>query len=514
MNLSLKRSLFSTLIILFLAITSQVAGQDGGTSSIPFSTAPYQVGERLTYIVSYSNFPSAAHVEVQIVSRGDFFGRDAIQLYGHAETTEVINVALFAINNDYTTFIDPTTGLPFRSQLVVHNAMTSTDTFHEFNQAAGTIAIRSKQLTVPGTYDLLSAFYRARALPLSDGASYNFTVRGDNAEEYQVDLRVTGRQVVKTNAGSFNTIATQVRVLNNPRLNNYRIRALFSDDERHVPVLISAKIGDGEIQAELAGSGFVQPPPPAAAPTVTPRPAELPSPVDPHPPEIAPRDENWPFSIGEQLNYQVYLGSSNVVAGVATFQVRGRSRYFGRDGLLLTVKAQTTGAAARIFLANDQINTYVDPKALLPYRTELNLVEGARRKNDILTINQERGTITTSGDKRMEIPVGTHDYLSLFYALRMFTLSPPRSNAVSLLVEDDVKTLVVSSLRREIIELNNQKIPSIALSLTSPDDPESDKYQLRIWVSDDGRRLPLRLTAATELGPIRADLVILPTVAQ
>lgn len=514
MNPSLNRPVFSTLTILFLALLFPVFGQEnnGASGSGPFSSAPYKVGERLTYIVSYSNFPAAAHIEVQVVSRGTFFGRDAIQLYGHAKTTEVINVALLAINHDSTTFVDPATGLPFRSQNVVRDAIRSTDTFHEFNSPAGTEA-PTKQAGLPGIYDFLSAFYRARALPLSDGASYNLTVRGE-AEEYQIELRVNGRQTVKTNVGSFNAIVTQVRVLNNSRVNGYKIRVLFSDDERHVPVLMTAKVGDGEIKAELAGSTFVEPPAPTATPTPAPGPAATPGATPVITGEEPPaRNENWPFTIGEQLNYQIYVGNINAPAGLATFQVKSRSKFFDRDGLMLTVKAQTTGAVARVFVANDQISTYVDPRALLPYRTELNLIEGQRRKNEILTINQERGAITTNSNQRIEIPIGTHDYLSFFYAVRTFNLAPPRRNAISILVENGPKTLFISSLKREIIELGQQKISTIALSLTT-DDPESDKYQLRMWVSDDRRRLPLRITANTEIGPLRADLVILPTNSQ
>jgi len=182
--------------------------------------------------------------------------------------------------------------------------------------------------------------------------------------------------------------------------------------------------------------------------------------------------------------------------------------------LLLTVKAQTTGTIARLFVANDQISTYVDPKALLPYRTELNLSEGKRKKNQTLTINQDNGTLTPTGGKTIQIPVGTHDYLSFFYALRTFNLTPQRRNAISILVEDGPKTLVVNAGKREIISLGEQKIPAIPLSLTTPDDRDNDKYQLRIWVSDDRRRLPLRITAKTEIGAVRADLVILPTTSQ
>jgi hypothetical protein len=109
--------------------------------------------------------------------------------------------------------------------------------------------------------------------------------------------------------------------------------------------------------------------------------------------------------------------------------------------------------------------------------------------------------------------VGTHDYLSFFYLARTFNLAPPRRNAVSLLVNNKPTTLIMSSLKREPIQLGSQSIMAIQVSLTT-DDPQPDKFQLRAWLSDDRRRLPLRLTAVTEIGPVRADLAIIPLTSQ
>ena len=108
-------------------------------------------------------------MEVEVVSRGVHFGRDAIQLRAHVETTGVINVALFAINNDYTTYIDPETGLPFRSEETARDAIKSVELSCRIsiNQPAMK-QYRHKQKGFPGTYDFVSAFYRARALPLAD----------------------------------------------------------------------------------------------------------------------------------------------------------------------------------------------------------------------------------------------------------------------------------------------------------------------------------------------------------
>lgn len=518
MNQSLKLAVVCNFLLV-LALTGPAFAQSrSDVVSLPFSQAAYRAGERLTYNVSFSNFISAAHVELQVGARGTFFGRDGIQLRAHVETTGVVNAALFAINNDYVTYIDPATGLPFHSQQVVREGPRRSDVARVFNDAAGETANLSKLRNgeSPGTYDFLSAIYRLRALPLTEGSTYYLSVKGES-EDYRAELRVTGRQTIKTNVGSFNALASNLHTPNNSQANNYRIRIFFSDDERHLPVLITARIAGGELRAELAGSDFVKPTGPvlAPSPSIIP-PTTAPTPTIPiQPPAAAGTSDlaNLPFKVGEQLNYQIYLGNIVQAAATATFQVRERSRYFDRDGLLLAVRAQTTNAAQRVFFANDQISSYVDPRTLLPYRSEMNLIEGSLRLKQTLSINQDHGAATSDQGQRIEIPVGTHDYVSFFYLARTFNLTPPKRNGVSILVNNKPKTLFITAVKRETVQLGSQSIPAIQLSLTT-DDSQADKFLLRVWISDDNRRLPLRLTATTELGPLRADLAIIPLTSQ
>ena len=497
MNQRLKPALW-ILLFLPLALNFSVAAQrKGDISSQAFSPAPYRVGERLTYDVSFSNFISAAHAEIRVVAQGSFFGREAVQLRGHVETTGVVNVALLAINDDYVSYVDPQSGLPFRSELVSHQ---------------GTRPQESIQDLSGGVFDFLTALYRVRATSLSEGTVQRLAIR-NGADEYQVELKVNGRETVKTKAGSFDTIVTQVRISGNSITRN--IRVYFSDDVRHLPVLATTRLSGGEIRAELAAADILRPvvPQPSSTPAVipvTPTPPASPVPSD------ATTDhslEALPFKLGEQLNYQVYLGTMAQPAGSATFQVRARSNNLTKDGLLYTAHAQTSPAVQKMFVANDQITSYVDVKTLLPFRTELKLVEGSHRKNQIVSINQDHGLATTDQNQKIEVPVGTHDYLSFFYLARTFNLAPPRRNAVSLLVNNKPTTLIITSLKRETIQLGSQSISAIQVSLTT-DDPQPDKFQLRGWISDDRRRLPLRLTAMTELGPVRADLAIIPLTAQ
>ncbi|HEX3247967.1 MAG TPA: DUF3108 domain-containing protein [Pyrinomonadaceae bacterium] len=505
MNLSLKPAFISVLtILLFALVFPLLAQQSEAVTPLALSQSPYRVGEKLTYNVSFSNFPSAAHVEVEVVSHAVHFGRDAIQLRAHVETTGVVNVALFAINNDYITYVDPETGLPFRSEETVRDAIKSSDSVQDFNQPAGNEAIPPKQKGFPGTYDFVSGFYRARALPLNEGGVYNFSVRAE-ASEYQAELKVTGREVIRTNVGSFPAIVTQIKVSNSPLRS---LKVYFSDDAGHVPVLILARLSVGELRAELAGSELIKPP--TETPTPTPPIIAAPAPTPAGP---LPLSANFPFKLGEQLNYQVFIGSSNTPLGLVSFQIRGRSRYFERDGVFLTVSAQTTGAAAQMFVAKDQIDSYVDPKSLLPYRTVMNLAEGTRRLNQILTVSQETGTVTSDKGAKIDVPVGTHDYVSFFYVLRTLTPIAGKKNAISLLVENEPKTIFIDPLPRESIQLGPRRVQAIPLRLTT-DDQDPDKYQFRVWLSDDHQRLPLRITCNTRLGPLRADLAILPTTSQ
>jgi len=500
-------ALISSLVILIALAPAALAQRRSEVAALPFSETPYFVGERLTYNVAFSNFVTAGHVELFVAARGSFYGRDAVELQAHVETTGVVYAALFALNNDYTSFVDPTNGQPFRTQQVVREAARSADTSSEFNQPAGTAAIPDKLRSgqFPGTYDFLSAIYRLRALPLAEGSTYYLTVRSES-QEYQVELKVKGHETIRTSVGSFNAIATQVRVANDSTANNYRVQIYFTDDERHVPVLVSARTRAGDIRAELAGSQLVPGVPAKVTPRVvaTPQPTPVPS----GPPVSGNNLLGLPFKAGEQLNYQAYLASVSEPVGTIAFQVRPRGRYFDHDGLLLTVVAETTNAAQRLFFAKDELSSYVDPETLLPFRSEFQIAEGKRRSKEVLTVSQDYGTATDEQGRKIEMPVGTHDYLSIFYAVRSMNLAPPRRNAVSILVNGQAKTLIITALRRETIQIGSQKLPAIQLSLTT-DDPQPDKFMLRAWISDDDRRLPLRLTAMTELGQLRADLVIL-----
>ncbi|HEX7176313.1 MAG TPA: DUF3108 domain-containing protein [Pyrinomonadaceae bacterium] len=522
------------------ACAQTVAGLDPG----PFSPTPYRVGERLSYNVSFSNFPTAAHVELFIAGRVQQSGRDGLELRGHVETIGIVSAALYAVNNDYVSFIDTATGIPYRTGQVIREGSQSANMLGALNPASGPPVLSDARASAPtpGTFDLLSAVYRLRALPLAQGAIYRLTVQSASIT-HEVELKVTGRELLKTTVGSSNAIVAQVRVPGNRALNDYRIRIYFSDDELHLPLLVTARHPAGEIRAELTsvemvtpqattaqpapetgaqvkppagvvvlppqtGGGVVAPPTPRPTPTPVPSTAEAPAASSNLGPPSAP-----PFAVGEQLNFNFYAGPNSQPIGTASFHVRSRGKYFGREGLLINGLMQTTGAGQTLFPVNDIITSYVDALTLLPFRTELRIQEGPRRVNWVVSADQERGNALFDDGTRVEIQAGTHDLVSVIYAMRSFDLTPGRQTRVALLVNKRARALSVASLRQGTIELGGQSIPAVELLLTTGE-PRGDRFALRLWVSTDRRRLPLRLTAQTPLGVVRGDLAIIPVSVQ
>src|SRR6185295_10354758 len=111
-------------------------------------------------------------------------GQESIQLRAHVETKGVFNVALLSINNDYTSYVFPESGFPYRAQHVVRQAGRASESSIDYTKpAAAASPARLNAGESGGSLDLLSAVYRVRAMPLAPGGSYYTTIKNEG-EEY------------------------------------------------------------------------------------------------------------------------------------------------------------------------------------------------------------------------------------------------------------------------------------------------------------------------------------------
>jgi hypothetical protein len=185
--------------------------------------------------------------------------------------------------------------------------------------------------------------------------------------------------------------------------------------------------------------------------------------------------------------------------GYARFRYRGKVSIAGKPAYHLNVRAWTSGILSFIFPINETIDYYLDAETIAPIRQEYTQRE--KEKDDVVLYDQETGRITyryrQSGKIRKQVDTtpSVYDPVSVAYYFRWRDLGAenrPRN------VYGGRKLYQISSrvLGKERIRTDHGEVDTIAvLPLISRDGKPDDKGQLKVWFSDDGMRVPVRLYA-------------------
>lgn len=104
---------------------------------------------------------------------------------------------------------------------------------------------------IPGCVtDVLSGIFYVGSLPLLQGANYTFPLN-DGGKTVTVQAHVEGKEQVKTPAGTFQTIRVGPEGDSGILKNRGRIWIWYSDDARHLPVQMRAKLFWGTLTIYL-----------------------------------------------------------------------------------------------------------------------------------------------------------------------------------------------------------------------------------------------------------------------
>lgn len=493
-------------------------------------TERFPVGEKLTYHISFASFADAGFIELHTVARERINERDQIHLRARLKTTGFVEATLLSLDSEYNSVIAADSGLPLRIERTLRESNAPTDVKREFteNQTSSSNSI----------HDLVSAIYQIRTLPLALNSSFPLRV-AENNQIYEADLRVVKKTTVSTAVGAFGAFVVQVQLPNNDKYNRYRIQIIISDDERRLPISFLVKHEKGEIRAELASVQILPPeiPTPAIAITVpNPVPTPFPSPLTPpQPPQIRPTPapkpyvENQPlaaelpFALKEKLTYDVFRQNRKIAQ--IQFEIVDRKLYFSRDAVNLT--ARIVQSSDPLLAPGTSFTSYVSPESLTPHRSEMRIGGALSRFADVYNFDQNLGSVTTDKGKVVQTPVGTYDLLSLAYGLRSFRfyenprvderLKPnqqrssnvKRFTKAAIYIGSSHKVVVFDFVKKEPLDFPGRKVNALLLNITLGD-PQVDALGLKLWLSDDSRRIPLRFAFSSPLGEIRAELNTAP----
>ncbi len=509
-NLSARNRISLRLfVVLFLFVffagaffTLQNVSSQTRTKVQVLAPTAFRVGEHLTYNISFEKFNNAAFAEIYTISRGKLGERDAVELRAKIKTNEMVSAAFYLLDESRTTFASAETGLPLYIRKTINAAVLPKETINNYT------------ISPTLNYDLLTLIYKAR----NAGGIGSFALQ-ENDKIYNVSLQnftnnkvKTERGKIKTDAGEFETTVSSVEsaYLIEKGITNLRIN--FSIDEAHIPILIQFKTAKGDFRAQIASIQTIEPevsPEPIPVTIQTPRPQTTPKPIATPTPyvENEPLLKDLAFALGETLDYRV--STNGQLLGLVTLQAKERRQFLGIDSLLLTAAVTETQPGQQVLVLNDGIKAQVNPDSLAPQQIEFKFTGILSAYNITTKFDQRTGFATYNNTNRVEIPVGTHSILSLAYAIRSFNLKPSKDpnnpvNDTRVAVFFDTKAYVFTlrPSNADIINLQGEKISAQQISV-STGNPAFDALNIRLWLSNDEKRLPLRLAA----GSYQADLI-------
>jgi hypothetical protein len=494
----LRNAIITSLFVSVLAAAAVFGVCDRSASAQGEPAEALRVGEKLTYNISFNRLPNVAYAETNVVSKGKIAGKEAYEVRSRFKTLNFLSAGSLPVDIDRTTYISPADG----SSIVVKNLDNSTGAAI----ATSTNFIEKS----PGSFDLTAMLFRIR----SSGGVGSFSMF-ENEKLYTVTLQSMGTETVKSDAGDFPASIVDVKSDFLTESGYTGLQVSISSEGANVPVKFRLKRGKNQEYIGLIASIQV-----AAEPTPTPTPAMVqtprPTPVPtPKPPNYIPNQPltGLPFDLGESLEYSVTTDQREI--GTVVLAARERRLVNDRDSLILT--ATVTGASsAELFGVGNSIRASVDPETLAPYDISIGFSGTLAAFNQTAQFDPETSRVSLPGNQRIDVPVGTHNVLSLIYALRLFNLNPSKDatnrvndTRVSVFWQGRANIFTLRPSVPQIITIGGQKILAQQVAV-STGNPQLDALQIKVWLSNDDRRLPLRFA----LGRYQLELKLSQTTDQ
>jgi hypothetical protein len=211
-----------------------------------------------------------------------------------------------------------------------------------------------------------------------------------------------------------------------------------------------------------------------------------------------------PFGAGEKLVFSVQYGL--VTAGEATLEVRNLAAIAGRPSYRIVSDARTNDFFSKFFTVRDRYESYMDTTSLYSLRYEKHVREGKFKSDDAVDFDQIAHRAVYK-DKTVPIPPRTQDVLSALYYVRTLPLEVGQSISVANHTDGKNYPLVIKVLGREHVKVDAGEFDCVIVEpiLRGPG-VFTQQGRLTVWLTDDGRRMPVLMKSKVVIGHVAAIL--------
>jgi hypothetical protein len=215
--------------------------------------------------------------------------------------------------------------------------------------------------------------------------------------------------------------------------------------------------------------------------------------------------QSVPFSSGETLTYDVSW-SSYLTAGAATLAVKGKKPSYGSDAYYIVAEGRPTPLLSKLYDLYYKADTLLDIYSLLPQRASIYSEEGKRHRTKVTMFDQAAKKAQyevqtrTVVKKELAIPAYAQDGLAALYVLRAVALK--QGDQFSMPICDAGETYKVQIIIGgvETVKTGLGDVRAWKITPVLPAGSAGGAKRLSLWLSDDARRLPVRLQAQLAVG--------------
>lgn len=221
------------------------------------------------------------------------------------------------------------------------------------------------------------------------------------------------------------------------------------------------------------------------------------------------------FGLGERIEYRVHYGFINAAEAVVTIDNK-LARVNDRPCYKITVFGKTTGAADMVTKVRDTWQSFVDTTAILPHLFNTNKREGNYKNNEKAIFDHEinnirRIDLDKNGEqKAYKAPNNIQDVVSGYYYLRTIDFNSfkvGQSVAVKAFFEGEFYDMKMKYQGKSTIDTKYGIAKVIKINPILPKNNFfEDENSVRIWVSDDANKIPLKIEVDLKIGALVMDI--------
>ncbi|MGQ9819159.1 MAG: DUF3108 domain-containing protein [Candidatus Kapaibacteriales bacterium] len=218
---------------------------------------------------------------------------------------------------------------------------------------------------------------------------------------------------------------------------------------------------------------------------------------------------NEAFGFGERLEYKVRYGF--IIAGEGYLHILPRPVYRnGRECYDIRFQVNSLKSLEWIYRVRDWYSTILDVQGIFPWEFEQHIREGNYKRDFKATFDQINNFAYAEG-KKYQVPPYVHDIVSAFYFVRTLPIGLMPKDTIFYLYnffKDLTYKLGVKILGKQVVEVEAGKFRCVVVEpLVTEGGLFKSEGSIFIWLTDDERKIPVKVATKILIGYVTADLV-------